>query len=183
MLVRIRTLTECSSWISKYFISSVTIRSSRWFTTLYHSYDWRPYLTWKAWTLSLCQLWVSLAPQSLEMHEPKVREAHNGEEDVLEGAEPRLLVPVHIRQEWVQLHITGGWSTGEIAVCWLLASAALRTAMMHSICFPGLEDQLSMAGKWWKVQHLLQEHRKKSAFFNPSKFLVYFYLYLELIGI
>lgn len=51
---------------------------------------------------------VSLAPQSLEMHEPKVREAHNGEEDVLEGAEPRLLVPVHTRQGWVQLHITGG---------------------------------------------------------------------------
>lgn len=24
----------------------------------------------------------------------------------------------------------------------------LRTAMMHSICFPGLEDQLTMAGKW-----------------------------------
>lgn len=41
---------------------------------------------------------VSLAPQSMEMHEPKVREACNGEEDVLEGAEPGLLVHVHTGQ-------------------------------------------------------------------------------------
>lgn len=41
---------------------------------------------------------VNLSPQSLEMHEPKVREAQNGEEDVSEGAEPGLLVPVHTGQ-------------------------------------------------------------------------------------
>lgn len=48
--------------------------------------------------VTVLALRVSLAPQRSEMHEPKVGEAHSGEEDALEGAEPRLLVPVHTGQ-------------------------------------------------------------------------------------
>jgi len=43
---------------------------------------------------------ASLAPQSLQIHKQKVAEACNGEEDMLEGAEPRA---VGVCKPWTQL--------------------------------------------------------------------------------
>lgn len=71
----------------------------------------------------------------MEMHEPKVGEAHDGEEDVLEGAEPRLYAPD--RGE------CSSTFTGEIAVCWLPGSAAVENSndAQHLLSWAGSSAQ------------------------------------------
>lgn len=45
---------------------------------------------------------ASCAPQSLQIHKQKVAEAHNGEEDVLDGAEPRA---VGVCVQWTEVSV------------------------------------------------------------------------------
>lgn len=122
-----------------------------------------------------------LAPQSLEMHEPKMREAQNGEEDVLEGGEPGLWCLYTLDRGECSYTSLGAEVLGKLLCAGSSLVLQLRTAMMHSICFPGLEDQLSMEND--EKYSICCKSTGKKVFFNPSKFLVYFYLYLGLIGI